>query len=216
MEYSKLKWSHFLLWALLGGCFTILDKFHMDNGITAYKDRWIDKVYPLMDYFSPYYAIGGIGFFIFYVLIVGIPKSDKISFLGSSSCTPLRFLWNCVCFIFSYYLTAVLSSKGKENSMEPYLCAVILAAISLFNIYITKEYIHSWKGFLVYVVLVMTVGTLFEATMVLLETGFYYAICPSSACLGAPVPIVWLPLLYNHVALHVHNTLLVATKIKPG
>src|SRR5438045_985287 len=46
-----------------------------------------------------------------------------------------------------------------------------------------------------YAALVMVLGTGFE-WLSTSRGGFSYPVCPSRACLGATVPLVWLPLLY--------------------
>jgi hypothetical protein len=188
---------HLGSWFVLGAVGTAFDKIHAVAGVTVYPDpQWIGERLPV----SPAYVAAGVCSFILYVLMVGLPRGPRGP-LGGRPIDPGRAAASLGAFLAAYALTSILSGKGREQGPLPWVCAAALLAWALPSLLRDRD-----PRFWAYALAVSVIGPSFEWAAVA-GGGFAYGICPSTACAGAPVAIVWLPLLYLHYALLVRRLL---------
>jgi hypothetical protein len=188
---------HLFSWFALGAAGTAFDKIHSVAGVTVYPDpQWIGERLPI----SPAYVAAGVCSFILYVLMVGLPTGRR-GVLGGRPISVWQVALAFWSFVAAYGLTSLLSGKGREQGPLPWVCAAALLAWALPSLWRDRD-----RRFWAYAVAVSIIGPSFEWIAVA-QGGFAYGICPSTACAGAPVAIVWLPLLYLHYALLVRRLL---------
>ncbi len=184
-------------WTLVGAAATVLDRLHAGAGITTYPDpEWVGAALPV----SPVYAAAGLFGYVGWVLLVGRGAAPR-GFLGGAPIGPRRALLAVLPFVLAYAATALLSAKGLEDGPWPWACGALLAATAAPSLVR-----HRRTGLPVFAVAATVVAVGFEA-LAASRGAFAYGICPSSACLGAPVAVAWLPWLYVHAALCVHGLL---------
>lgn len=185
----------YLCWLALGGIGTYVDKIHEAAGVVAYPAAdWVGERF----FVSPVYVGAGLLMFSVYTLVVGHHRGRQGLFggrqLGAIDVAGALGLW-----MIAYQVSAVMGAPELTQTAWPYALAGGLVAWAVPPL---------WRGrrtrLPLYAVLVAIAGTSFEwfATS---RGGFEYPVCPSDACLGATVPLVWLPALYLHAALFVHR-----------
>jgi hypothetical protein len=186
----------YLSWIVLGGVGTYVDKIHEAAGVVAYPNRgWIGERF----FVSPVYVAAGLLMFAAYTVMVGHPRAARQGLLGGR---PLALLdvASALCFwMVAYQVSAILGAPERLGTAWPFVLAGGLFAWALPPLWRGRR-----SGLPLYALVVAVAGTGFEwaATS---RGGFSYPVCPSDACLGATVPLLWLPLLYVHAALFVHR-----------
>ena len=184
-----------IAWAIMGGIGTWADKIHQLGQVSAYPNaEWIGERVPV----SPVYVAAGVGFFALYAVVVGLRKGTP-ALWGGASRTVLEVLKTCAGLLAAYTVTAVAAGLRHRYDIGPFFAAAVLAlwaAPSYWKLRKTRVPLYG--------ALVMILGTSFEwiATS---HGAFVYPVCPATPCLGATVPLVWLPLLYAHVGLFFHR-----------
>lgn len=182
-------------WAIVGALGTYADKIHQTAGVSAYPNSdWIGELLPI----SPVYVFAGVGFFALYVAVVGLRRGHDALF-GGAERSPGEFIYAMAAALAGYAVTALCGGAGQTNGWAPFVGTGVLAlwaAPSYWRLRHTRVPLYG--------ALVVLFGCGFEwlATQ---GGGFQYPACPSTECLGTPVPMLWLPLLYAHVALFFHR-----------
>jgi hypothetical protein len=187
----------FLAWAGVGCVGTYVDKIHERLGVVAYPDpTWIGERLPV----SPVYVAATLGFFTLYTGLVG-HRAQPQGLFGGARLRPLDFAYAHVSWIVAYCVSGVLGSPRWAEGVAPWACAVLLAAWAAPALWSARK-----TRLPLFAAAMAVMGVSFEwaATARAL---FTYPVCPSRACQGATVPLVWLPLLYVHAALYVHRML---------
>jgi hypothetical protein len=183
------------MWAGIGALGTYADKIHEIAGVSAYPNaEWIGERF----WFSPVYTFAGLAFFALYRLTVGRQVRAEGLF-GGGRRTPRQVAHAFSEVVLAYVLTGLLAGHEVGRSWLPYVASIILAAWAAPTLWSTRR-----TGLWAYALLVAVSGSAFEWTATS-QGGFTYPACPSAACLGTTVPLIWLPLLYVHAALFFHR-----------
>ncbi|HVE86212.1 MAG TPA: hypothetical protein VND93_25320 [Myxococcales bacterium] len=185
----------YLSWVVVGGIGTYVDKIHEAAGVVAYPNaRWVGERF----FVSPVYVGAGLGMFVLYTLVVGHHRGRQ-GVLGGRPLRVIDFAAALGFWMAAYQGSALLGAPERTRTAWPYALAGGLVAWAIPPL---------WRGrrsaLPMYAALVAVLGTGFE-WMATRSGGFAYPVCPSHACLGATVPLVWLPALYLHAALFVHR-----------
>jgi hypothetical protein len=192
------------IWTLIGTSMGILDEMHTHWGVIVHGNNWVAKYFP--SFLSPNYALGGLGIYLLYMLTVGIDNRNfrmQSAILGGKELSLSSFLWNYFKFFIMYFMTAIFCQEGNQHGLFPTLCGLLLALFGWMEIKKTRN-----PGKLIIFLLAeMILGCGFEWFMCTHEHGFRHGNCPSFSCFGTPIPVVWLPFLYMHAGLFIHNTL---------
>jgi hypothetical protein len=179
----------------MGAFGTYADRIHQWAGVSAYPNaEWIGELLPI----SPVYVGAGVGFFALYTVVVGLRRGSS-ALLGGAERSPAEIFYALAGLLAAYAVTALGGGAGRGNGWGPFVTAAVLglwAAPSFWRLRRTRVPLYAG--------MVVALGVGFE-WMVTLNGGFVYPVCPATACMGAPVPILWLPLLYAHVALFFHR-----------
>jgi len=190
-------WRAWLSWVVLGGAGTYVDKIHEVAGVVAYPNAgWVGERW----FVSPVYVGAGIGMFALYTLVLGHPRGRQGVF-GGRPLRPIDFFAALAFWMAAYQVSALLGAPEVTATAWPYALAGGLLAWAVPPLWRGRR-----TGLPLYALLVAVLGTGFE-WLSTSRGGFTYPVCPSRACLGATVPLVWLPLLYVHAALFVHRML---------
>jgi len=185
----------YLSWLVLGGVGTYVDKIHEASGVVAYPNAgWIGERF----FVSPVYVGAGIGMFALYTLVVGHHRGRQ-GWMGGRPLSAIDFMGALGLWMVAYQVSGLLGAPERTQGAWPYALAGGLLAWAVPPLWRGRR-----SGLPAYAVLVAALGTGFE-WLATLEGGFAYPVCPSRACLGATVPLVWLPALYLHAALFVHR-----------
>lgn len=189
------RWRAYLSWLVLGGIGTYVDKLHEVAGVVAYPNTgWVGERF----FVSPVYVGAGLGGFALYTLVVGHHRGRQ-GWLGGRPLRPIDFVAALAFWMAAYQVSALLGAPERTRTAWPYALAGGLLAWAVPPLWRGRR-----SGLPVYALLVAVLGTGFEWFSTR-EGGFAYPVCPSRACLGATVPLVWLPVLYVHAALFVHR-----------
>jgi hypothetical protein len=187
--------STWIAWATLGAFGTYADRIHQWSGVSAYPNsQWVGELLPI----SPVYVGAGVGFFALYIAIVGLRRGSDALF-GGADRSPAEVFYAVAALLAAYAVTALGGGAGRGDGWSPFIAAGVLAgwaAPSFWRLRRTRVPL--------YAAAVVALGVGFE-WMVTLHGGFMYPVCPAAACLGTSVPMLWLPLLYAHVALFFHR-----------
>jgi hypothetical protein len=185
----------FLSWLLLGGAGTYVDKIHEHFGVVAYPNHdWVGERLPV----SPAYLMATLGFFILYTAVVGHRGRNQGIFGGP----PLRAVdlgYALSCWVAAYVVSGWFGAA--RSGALPFIGALFLAAWAAPTLWRARR-----TQLPVFALLVVAMGVGFEWTATL-QGAFAYPVCPSTACAGTTVPIVWLSWLYVHAAIFVHRML---------
>lgn len=186
----------YLSWIVLGGIGTYADKIHEAAGVVAYPNRgWIGERF----FVSPVYVAAGLLMFAAYTLTVGHPRAGRQGLFGGRPLAMLDVVSAACLWLVAYQVSAVLGAPELGGTAGPFVLAGGLFAWALPPLWRGRR-----SGLPFYALLVAAAGSGFEWAATV-EGGFHYPVCPSDACLGATVPLLWLPLLYVHAALFVHR-----------
>ena len=189
-----------LLWAAVGALATPLDELHQATGITVYPNPdWVGERLPL----SPAYAAGGTLFYLSYAVLfrrelAAIPRRGM---LGGRPLGALSTLAAFALFALAYAASALGGARGLEGTAWPFATGALLALAAL-----SRLRRRASGKLLLFALAVAALGTGFEWVAVA-GGGYAYGVCPAPSCLGAPVPLAWLPALYLHAALLVDDLL---------
>jgi len=189
------KLATWVTWALLGGVGTWADRIHQWAGVSAYPNSdWIGEILPV----SPVYVFAGVGFFALYIVVVGLRKGSD-ALLGGADRSPAEVAYAITALLAAYAVTALAAGNGRGHGWGPFIGAAILGAWAAPSYWRLR-----WTRVPIYGALVIALGCSFE-WVVTSQGGFVYPVCPNVSCLGTTVPMLWLPLLYAHVALFFHR-----------
>jgi len=186
---------------------TGLDGLHEVAGVTEYPNKeWIGNSFGTK-LFSPIYCTASLVFYAMHVWLVGIPSNIKHvnhqGLLGGHCLDLIKVLYTLLRFTVAYGLTALLGGFGNQHTFLPFICVGLLLALAFHPV--LKCWNHCPKfGFVKFLSVVVVCGVAFE-WMAVANGGFKYGSCPSISCIGTPVALSWLPFLYLHAGIAVHE-----------
>ncbi|MGQ0508527.1 MAG: hypothetical protein ACT4TC_24780 [Myxococcaceae bacterium] len=186
-----------LMWMVLGGVGTYVDKIHEYLGVVAYQNpEWIGDALPV----SPVYLFATVGFFTGYTLVVG-HRGRAQGLFGGRPLSLLDIVFAHASWISVYSVSGYLGAPERAHGSWPWIAAAFLGVSALPDLWQARR---TWLP--LFAVLLGIFGTGFEWTATSYG-GFAYPVCPAAACLGTTVPAAWLFVLYIHAALYVHRML---------
>jgi hypothetical protein len=184
-----------IAWGIIGAIGTWADHIHQWAGVSAYPNTgWVGELLPA----SPIYVAAGVGYFALYVVVVGL-RHGSDALLGGGHRDAAEVAYAVTALLAGYAVTALAGGAGRGEGWGPFLGAAILALWAAPSYWrLRKTRVPIYAGW------VILLGCGFEWLATALG-GFSYPVCPATACLGTTVPMLWLPLLYAHVALFFHR-----------
>ena len=187
----------YFAWLLVGALGSYVDKIHEHFGVVAYRNQeWVGNRFPV----SPIYLGATVGFFLLYTLVVG-HRGRSQGFFGGKPISLRDLAFAHGSWISAYVISGYLGSPSHTHGVLPWASAILLGLWALPDLWAARR---TWMP--LYALALALLGVAFEWTATH-QGGFAYPVCPSPACLGATVPVVWLGLLYVHAALYVHRML---------
>jgi len=202
--------------SVIGASIALFDyMFHARLSVLSYPDVCLG--YPFSCQYAAIllFAVSGMGIYLLYLVVVGLPKSIPVNDLSLLNGRPLsltQFTNIFAEFAAAYFLTGFFGGPDRLHDALPYICSLILFGMS-------GRFLYTWDNWStrIFVGIVGVVGPIVETSIILLLNGRFYSfdICPLSAadarplfCMGTVTPLLWLFPLYLNVGCGFHRLIL--------
>jgi len=208
-----------LVSSVIGASITVFDYlFHARLSVLTYPDTCLG--YPFSCQYAAIllFAVSGVGIYLLYLIVVGLPKSVPVNDLSLLNGRPLSLiqLGNIFAeFAVAYFITGFFGGPDRLHDFLPYICTIILFGMS-------GRFLYAWDNWSVriFVGIIGVVGPIVETSIIMLLEGRFYSfdICPRIItdqspsrplfCMGTVTPLMWLFPLYLNVACGFHRLIL--------
>jgi len=199
MPSKPLEARWLITWSLVGLSLVFHDYLHVLFQATAYAQTkdWGFNPHVLA---IPIFTGAGLVFFVLYYAVVGLPDSSVTpSMFGGH---PINWYHSVLYFgeFTLAYLVTALFGGTLHRTMAPLMCAVLLALANARHLLKMRPRVS------VYALCVAAIGVVFEWIAIGRVGFFSHLPCPRNVvCLGSPVPILWLSMLYVSGAIAIHR-----------